>query len=123
MQRYHPQFPSSPLSGDDPLDAVWPVILSAAGFFILPGLEAISFYLPLFSMDATKLRFGEFSLLGLVAVLLSVPAPILAGFVYAGRRRSHRPRTFALIGLCLGVLAMLEITMLYLSVHTHTFLK
>ena len=100
---------------------MWPVVLSAAGFFILPPLEALTFYLPLFSMDPTRLRFGEFSLLGLAIAALSIPAPIVAGFIYARRRRDHRPRTLSLIGLGIGVLVTLEMILMYLSLHSRAF--
>ena len=53
------------------------------------------------------------------AVLLSVPAPIVAGIIFRRRRREHRPSALALVGLALGVFTMLEMVVLYLALHSH----
>jgi hypothetical protein len=103
---------------DDGVGAWVPVIVSGAGFLILPTLEELSFYLPLFRLDS-NIQFGQFSLLGFVAVLLAVPAPVVAGVFYARCRRLGRPVLPSLIGLGIGVLLMLVMVVLYLFLHSN----
>ena len=103
---------------DDGVGAWIPVIVSAALFPILPPIEALSFYLPLFRLDS-NIQFGQFSLLGLVVALLSVPAPIVAGVFYARCRRRGRPALPSLIGFAMGVLLLLAMVFLYLLLHSN----
>jgi hypothetical protein len=94
------------------------LVISGAGFVFLPQLQALAFYLPIFAMDP-NIRFHQFSALGLLAVLLSVPASIVAGIIFRRRRREHRRSALALAGLALGVLTMFEMVVLYLALHSH----
>ena len=117
MQHYQITPRRAPSANEDMISIV-ALVVSGAGFVFLPQLQALAFYLPVISLNP-NIRFNQFSALGLLAVLLSVPAPIVAGIIFRRRRREHRPSALALVGLALGVFTMLEMVVLYLALHSH----
>ena len=117
MQQYQIT-PRRAAPADEDMSSIVALVISGAGFVFLPQLQALAFYLPVISLNP-NIRFNQFSALGLLAVLLSVPAPIVAGIIFRRRRREHRPSALALVGLALGVFTMLEMVVLYLALHSH----